>query len=196
MKCFSYIAVAGGLVCCLSASPARADLATPEAGATEASTGEVLAALQDLTGMMDAASTVSDSSTYASVTKSAGPASDPAISEGMDSSYGSADTGTISTAGFGNTESSDSSGGTGELSQAAAPSGLKGEGAHLVSYNAPVASYDLSTLATSAASPPVVGNEEIANPVVDAIPPAVPIPASVLLLGAGLLGIYPLRRTT
>lgn len=188
MRYFSYVAVAAGLLCCLTATPARADLAAPEAGSAE--TGEILSALQALTELADAASELSPTSAYASAVKTTGPAGVALGGEGVDSSYGPVDTWSSYGSGFGATESSSAV--VGGASPASAPSGLQG-GGHLVGSNATVAAYDLSALATSPSAPVVLDNQDGAT---EPNPPAVPIPASVLLLGAGLLGLYPLRRST
>lgn len=193
MRYFSHVAVTAGLVCCLAASPACADVAAPEAGASEASSGEVLTAMQALQVMIDAASTVPGSSAYASETKSIGPAGAPLTSEGVDSSNGTPNTEMISTAGFGNTESPAGSA-TGAVFQAAPPAGL-GQvlGGHLVGSNASVASLDLSSLATSASNPQIVAETSTDS---EEPPPAVPVPPTILLMGAGLLGILPWRRSS
>lgn len=190
MRCFSHIALAAGLVCCLAASPARADLVAPETASAQASAGEILTALQALTYLSDAASGVAPASALSSAVKSTGPTGVALSSEGVDSSGGPVDTWTISGAGFGNTDSSAAA--TGAAYPASAPSGLQ-VGGHLVGSNAAVAPYDLSSLASSASDTPVALDNSDGGP--DPNPPAVPIPPSALLLGAGLLCIYPLRRS-
>ena len=187
MRYFSCVAVAAGLLFCLTATPARADLAAPEAGSAE--TGEILSALQALTGLADAASELSPTSAYASAVKTTGPAGVALGGEGVDSSYGPVDTWSSYGSGFASTESN---GAGGAALPASAPSGVQG-GGHLVGSNATVAAYDLSTLASSPSAPVLLASQEGAT---EPNPPAVPIPASVLLLGGGLLGLYPLRRST
>ena len=193
MRYLSYASAAAGLLCCLAASPARADLATPDPGSAEAPAARVADALQALTSVMDAASTVSGISALASETKSTGPASVPATSQGVDSSNGPVSTVAMAAASVGSAGlfAAESTSGSGEPSLAAPPAGLlQGEGSHFVS--APVApSTDLSSLSNSASSP-LASTEATMQPDI-AIP--TPIPATFLLLGGGLIGIFPLRRS-
>ena len=196
MKRVSNVAVAAGLFCCLAASPAFADLATPEAGAVEAPSDEGLAALEALTVMMDDASTVSEISALSSATTSTGPSSAPTTSLGVDSSQGPVSTGTISEDGFGTgrviTGTTVTAYGE-EVFQAAAPSGQQqGEVSRPVGSNEVVIPTDLSSLVTASSFAPakITVDSDEGNPEV----PVVPIPSTVLLMGAGLLGMYPLRQ--
>ena len=187
MRYLSSVSVAAGLFCCLAASPARADLATPEAGGADAPSGQVFAALQALSVVIDAASTVSGSSALASETKSTGPSSAPATSKGVDSSSGPAPTGAIvatSSGSFGLFAAAATS--NGETAQAAPPAGLPQGGIQVAS--ASLLSTDLTSVAPSGSSPLIAPNDTVVTPT--------PIPAAFLLLGGGLVGIFPLRRSS
>jgi len=189
MKCFSYVSIAAGLVCCLAASPARADLATPDAGSAEAPVGQVLSALQALTGMMDAASLVSGNSTLASSTHSTGPATGPVSSKGIDSSNGPVSTVAMAadSAGSIGLFAAAATAVPGESSPAAPPVALLlGNGS--IPVGTPSApSTDLSSMASSVSSPLLdSANQPLVAPV--------PLPASFLMLGGGLVGLFSRRR--
>ena len=189
MRYLSPLSLAACLVCCLATSPARAGLATPDPGASEAPAGDVSDALQGMTRMVDEASRDQGSPTYASDTKSGGPSSGPSTSQGVDRTAGAPPARALLTAGrfgsswyFARGESSVS----GESAPASPPAGLlQGEGAHAVAAAA-VPGTDLTSLTDTSNTPLLAPLEAI---------PTTPIPSTVLLLSGGLLALFLLRRS-
>jgi len=190
MRYYSYVSVTAGLLCCLAASPALADLSGPDAGGSD--TASPLAALQAVTELADAAAAVGGTTSLASQTKSSGPGSAPATSKGVDSSNGPVPTAVIVAA-------SGAIAGTGSAplpavvvptAPAAPPAAAAAaEAAQYVPAQAPPGT-DLSSLSGS-------GSNALVNPSPASVNTAntpTPIPAAVLLLGGGLLGLFPLRR--
>ena len=225
MRYFSCVAVAAGLLFCLTATPARADLAAPEAGSAE--TGEILSALQALTGLADAASELSPTSAYASAVKTTGPAGVALGGEGVDSSYGPVDTWSSYGSGFASTESNGAGGAAlpasaivhldvrEDIARGAEPF------ARIMAAVKALGPDEILVLRVPFEPVPlygVLGRRGLAHRAEHLGPddwsirfyrergegaqgasparPAAPIPASVLLLGGGLLGLYPLRRST
>ena len=199
MKCLSCLTLFGALLCCLAASPARASMAGADTGGGEAS-GELLAGLQGVTLLMEEAATLPEVTAVLSRTKSSGPSTAPPTSKGMDRSESHA---ALPVAGnnyggagiFGRPGSSDSAGGatgtTGasgdQVPVAALPLHLQEEvNRYLGEPSLPSADFTAQVPASTTPldlAPPAVGT------------PTVPIPAAIFLLGGGLIGLLPLRRS-
>jgi hypothetical protein len=187
MKYFSHLSVGAGLVLCLAAAPARADLATPESASAGSASGEVAAALQALTGTLDAASAASDSSTLASGALSSGPVSLPATSQGVDSSGGPVSSASLTGSGSVLLSGAAAPAAYSASGPALAPAGLEsGDGRSLVA-GPSVSGTDLSSMANSLSTPLTLTVDPLPEPA------PTPIPASILLLAGGLLCLVPLR---
>lgn len=191
MRYFAYFGAATGLICCLAATPARADLAAPEAGVSVAPAGAITSALDALTSVMDAAATVSGASLLGSVTTSTGPATAPATGLGVDSAnlptLGVIATADMSSNGLlapGATQVA------GDSSQAAPPAALLQAPVNSFVASPVAPSTDLSSMSASVSSPTSITGQTV-TPVVS----PVPLPATIVLFGSALLGLLPLRRS-
>jgi len=201
MRKLPHLAAAAGLVCCLAASTAFADVASSQAGDSGAAPVETLDALQDLRAMITVTSPVSASSMLASATSSAGPINVPTTTLGGDYTMGVAGSGTVLV---------DKASGVGSLAiiaaansvSAAPPPDTQGSiTPHAVGSGIVVTPLDLlSVVALSgSASLPVANGTGQGNLAGDPPPvstPVVPVPAAAFLLGSGLLGLIPLRRSS
>lgn len=189
MKYVSPVCLCAGFLWCLAAAPARADIATPDAG--QLSSPQVVTALRALTELMDAAATLPETSALVSETKSAGPQNVPFTSTGVDSSNGPREK--IVAARFGAVGLLSPTGETSFAAayQAAAPAGFGNGGESHVVPTPSAPAPDLAGLASSSSAPLEVGNLAATQTVT----PSVPIPATVLLLGGGLVALFPLRRS-
>lgn len=180
MEQFNKFGMAAGVLFWLAASPASADLATPDAGSEQGAAPQVVAALQALAGVLEGAETVSETSTLVSHTRSVGPANAPFSSQGVDSSRGPVASGA-------SLPLQNSSWSQVETRSAAAPAPAPSGGGAAVAVSSPPA-VDLPSLAVSSAPSSLVLAESVED-----LPTNTPIPGSLLLLGGGLLGILPLR---
>jgi hypothetical protein len=195
MRYSTHFCVATSLFCSLCASPVRADMATPDAGVSEASE-QVADAIHDLASILDGAAQVDRSAALGAGVKATGPGNSPGTSQGVDSSLGSATKIAFAAAGgegYGQAGAAHSSG-SGESSQASSPATSRGELRHAL-LNQPVPTTDLSSITGSlsqAVTSPTVTTAIVNTGTGDTSP--VPIPSSLLLLGGGLLGLFPLRR--
>ena len=192
------------LACCLlAAPPARADLAIPQADATDPPAGQVQVAMQALAAALDEAAAIPGNSSTGSETKSSGPSSAQITSKGRDSSNGPLPTVTLAgqiygsaglfagPAGTGSDATGSGAAGSGTLSQAAAPpAAALGEGSRYVP-PAAASGGEYAGLATLNSTPQAI----LTAPTAQVLPPSVPIPAAAWLLGGGLLGLLPLRRS-
>jgi hypothetical protein len=187
MKYFSCFSIATGLLCCLAASVAHAGLS--EEGVGGQSDSLIVTALQLTNETTEQAGEVGRDAKDTSEHKSKGTSNAPSVSTGKDKSQGSAATGgeaqNFSFGSPGRTAS-----GAGDTAPAPPGNPSRGDEGHSV--GSPEASgagvADLAT-APAATSAIINGSTQPLDT------PAVPIPATILLLGGGLCAIFPLRRS-
>ena len=199
MNRLTHLSAAAGLFCCLAASPALADLATPASGsaaATDASVSRAVTALQAATGLTgDLTQTVPDSSLLAAATKSTTPASGFFTNLGVDKALAVVATGAVNT-GWGGSNFPDASqpapgnlaalvAGAPGAPPAASPSGGVPVGSGVVVSSADSGLESLSSAPLSA--PFQIVTDDVST---------VPLPPALFLLGSGLFGLIPLRRSS
>ena len=170
MKRLSHLAAVATLGCCLSATPALAELSAPAADS-----------LPILDTLIEQMLPASDGSLLSATTESTSPMGGYYTGLGVDSSSGGV---TLSSAAL----SGDSAG---SATTAQAPAQATGAaGATFVGNGTVVGSAQLQSAASAASGPVVLS----ANDAPQTPQAPVPIPPAMVLMGTGLLGLLPLRR--
>jgi len=196
MRFLPFLSVAATLVCCLAASPARADLAGSDADDAGSSSGQLLSRFQEVTHLLEESAIIPESVLTISQTRSSGPSTVPPTSKGVDRTGTAAATlptrseihaGARLFERASQTDSqADSLTVSGDpLPAAAPPLQLRGDLNRYVG-DLPVPGADIPALPASSAAPLDLRSTVIV---------ATPLPAAVFLLGGGLLGVLPLRRS-
>ena len=191
MNHLTRFSASAGLFCCLAASPALADVATPEPGSPSlapSAVSEAVAALQSVNTIVgELADSTPASAQFAAATKSTGTMSGYYTPLGADV--------TISAVASGAADASSSSASSGPgislaavaASFTAAPPATSQTGGSVIGSGTVVSSAD--ALIQPISSDPTSGNTVV---VTDASP--VPLPPALLLLASGLVGLMPQRR--
>jgi hypothetical protein len=195
MRFIAFLSVSAALVCCLAASPARADLADSDADDAGSSSGQLLSRFQEVTHLLEESAIIPDNVLTISQTRSSGPSTVPPTSKGVDrteAAPGTFPVGSETRAGARlferasqSASQTDSQTVSGDPVPAAAPP-LQAPG-ELNRYvgDPPVPGADIPTMGGSPSTPLDLTGTVIV---------ATPLPAAAFLLGGGLLGILPLRR--
>lgn len=179
--------LAAALGFCLITSSAWADIATTESGSADT---WALSLLQTQNVMIDNASALPGSVALSSSVKSSGPSSTPTSVLGVDSSQGG--TGATSapgeltlanTAALSNTPVTQAN----DIPAEAAPPQELAVQPHVIN-SILVTPVDQPSVAT------LITPQSVIAPVTTIVESPVPIPTSFFLMGAGLLGLLPLRK--
>lgn len=175
--------LAAVLALCLAATTAQADIAAPqpEASLSGLAQSRALEALQTLNDATETAARRPGHEALAAEVKSHGPSALPVTVKGVESGTGSVTTIAPTLYAGGSLAA--------EVSYAGAP-GQMGVISHEVGSGEVVTASDLASLIAPTTSPQLLGNN-----VQSIVLCPVPVPPALLLLGGGLLGMLPLRRS-
>lgn len=196
MRFLPCLSVSAALVCCLAASPARADLAGSDADDAGSSSGQLFSRFQEVTRLLEESAIIPESLLAISQTKSSGPSTVPPSSKGVDRTGNSpaslparsethAGARLFERASQGDSQTDSQSVSGDPVPAAAPPLQFRGDLNRYVG-DPPVPGADIPTMPASSGAPLDLRATVIV---------ATPIPAAVFLLGGGLLGILPLRRS-